>query len=155
MRVAGRQLSGPAGVKTGKSADGLSVRGLLHCERLFFGGLRQLPPAIFSSSPMADVVIAGHSHNLWGSPPSSHGGGYFNAVGCRRRGPGSVTGWDACLELILELQGASGTSAAKPNIQKYIPHCQSHGNVPNTFEAALVGKIVTTCSCPVQGDSSG
>ena len=46
-RVAGRQLSGPAGVKTGKSADGLSVRGLPHCEIIFIGALLWQPPSLF------------------------------------------------------------------------------------------------------------
>ena len=108
MRVAGRQLSGPAGVKTGKSADGLSVQGLPHCEFIFFDDLLRQPTSLFflllrgRRGPKG--ALAQLCENLF-SP--SHGGGYFQCVGCRRRGPGSVTGWDAgiCLPLPVPLSG--------------------------------------------------
>ena len=69
-RVAGRQLSGPAGVKTGKSADRLSVLGHLHCRAsTYFGWSLASARDLLSPAPER-TSLEEHSHHQWVSVPT-------------------------------------------------------------------------------------
>ena len=139
-RVAGRQLSGPAGVKTGKSADRLSVLSQLHCRAsAYFSWSLASARDLHSPAPERSSLEE-HSHLQWVSLPTPPHGWHFHGRLSWRRGGGHSMGRARRSLLSSAVSSPSGrvvflVSAAGSVSYEYIIVCMAliHNNSPNTW----------------------